>query len=67
MNTSTLVIGTIFSAIGAAYFMYGRKQQHIIALLSGVVLCVLPFAIDDWLWLGITSLAAAVAPFVIRL
>ncbi len=64
---STLVIGMLMSAIGASYFLYGRKQKHVIALLAGIMLCILPFAIDDPLWLGVSAVAALAAPFVVRI
>ena len=64
---STLVIGMLMSVIGASYFLYGRKQKHLIALLAGIMLCILPFAIDDPLWLGVAAAAALAAPFLIRI
>lgn len=64
---STLVIGMLMSAVGVSYFLYGRKQKHLIALMSGVMLCILPFALDDPLWLGLSAVAALAAPFVVRI
>jgi hypothetical protein len=33
----------IFGSIGAGYFMYGKSQQHVVALGAGVALCLIPY------------------------
>jgi hypothetical protein len=47
MDTPSLLLGVVFSAIGAAFFMYGRKQQRPVPLLCGVVLMVYPYFISN--------------------
>jgi len=55
----------LFSAFGFGYFMYGRKQQKTVALLSGIGLMVLPYFIDGNTMLAL-CFALIVAPFVVR-
>ena len=66
MNTSNLLLGLVIGAVGTGYFLYGRKQQRLIPLLAGILLCVLPMAIDDTLLLLASSAACAAAPFLLR-
>jgi hypothetical protein len=70
VNTSNLLpvslLGLLIGAVGTGYFLYGRKQQRLIPLLAGILLCVLPMAIDDTLLLLASSAACAAAPFLLR-
>ncbi len=66
MDTTALFVGVIFGALGMGYIVYGRKQRKGIALLSGFVLCGLPWFVSNIYLLLITSLVFAVLPFVIR-
>lgn len=67
MNMNNLVLGLLLGAVGGGYFMYGRKQQKLIPLLAGILICILPMAIDDTLLLCVSSAACAAAPFLIRI
>ena len=35
-DTASLLWGVLFSSIGVGYFIYGRKQQKLVPLLSGI-------------------------------
>ncbi len=50
-----------------AYFMYGKKQQKVVPLISGVGLCVLPYVIDNNTVLICVCVWLAIAPFVINI
>ena len=53
------------SAIGAAYFVYGKRQAKFVALFCGIALCIYPYFVDGWLWLcGIGAVLMAL-PFLI--
>ncbi len=62
-----LMLGLIFGTIGSAYFIYGRKQRHGLALLSGVALMVFPMLVSQAVWLTLGSLAFMALPFVVSL
>jgi hypothetical protein len=52
MDQLSLLLGVLFSAIGAGYFLYGRKQAKPLTLLAGLVLCIYPYFVDNrWLLL----------------
>jgi hypothetical protein len=65
-DTASIMWGVLFGAIGMAYLAYGRKQRRGIALLSGVLLCVLPyFASNAYLMILIAVILMAL-PYFLR-
>jgi hypothetical protein len=67
MTPGSLFIGLMAGVVGAAYFMYGKKQAKIVPMACGALLCVYPYFFDSVLWLSIVGLALIVAPFFIEL
>jgi hypothetical protein len=67
MTPGELFWGLMFGVIGAAYFMYGRKQHKPVPLLCGIALGVFPYFVSNvWLLLVIGSALSAV-PFFVHL
>ena len=66
MDTSSLLLGLVFSAIGAGFFMYGRKQKRPIPLLCGVALMVYPYFISSNLLLVTIGVALMAIPYFWR-
>lgn len=60
-----LILGLVFGTIGSAYFVYGRKQRHGIALFCGVGLMVYPMFVSKVLWLTLGCLVLMALPFVV--
>ncbi|MBU0986245.1 MAG: hypothetical protein KKH68_03235 [Proteobacteria bacterium] len=44
---TTLLISMFFGSIGVGYFVYGKKQQQLTMMLSGIALCVYPYFISN--------------------
>lgn len=64
---SSLWWGLLFSSIGFGYFIYGRKQKSVVALLCGIGLMVYPYFVTGTAaLLGIGGLLMAV-PFFLKL
>lgn len=63
-ETGSLLLGLVFGSIGTGYFLYGKNQQHFVALLSGVVLCVIPYVATTALWMIPLSAVFMTLPFV---
>lgn len=61
-----LVITLFFSAIAMAFCTYGKQQQAIVPFCAGLVLLLLQYAIDNPLWLLISSLLCCAIPFVFK-
>ena len=67
MDTSNLFLGFFFSMLGASYLVYGRKQQHPMAFLAGLGLCIYPYFVNNiWLTLALGAVLASL-PFVVEL
>ena len=66
ISTGSLFCGLIFGSIGTGYFMYGKKQQHIVALLSGIALCVVPYLFTSVLLIVLFCAVFVVLPFVLK-
>jgi hypothetical protein len=66
-DTTNLVVNVFAGIVGMAYFMYGKKQQKLVPLISGVGLCVLPYVIDNNTALICVCVGLAIAPFVIHI
>ena len=67
MDISTwLFAGLITGVFGMAYFVYGKKQQLLMPMLSGIALCVFPYFVGS-LWLTILiGVVLLILPFVFR-
>ena len=62
---SSLYVGLVAGVFGMAYFVYGKRQTKITAMVAGVALCVYPYFIDSLLWQCIVGGALLAAPFVV--
>lgn len=60
-----LIVGFIAGVFGVAYFVYGKKQTKLSAMLAGVALCVYPYFVESLPWeIAIGALLLAVPFFV---
>ncbi len=60
---STLIIGFIAGVFGAAYFVYGKRQQKFSPMLCGVLLGVYPYFTSNPFILVIVGMALLATPF----
>ena len=65
-ETGSLFWGLIFGSIGTGYFLYGKNQQHFVALLSGVALCVTPYVATSALLMIPLCVVLMALPFVLH-
>lgn len=65
LSPAALFIGLIAGVVGAAYFVYGKKQSKFMPMLCGALLCVYPWFVESVLWLTIVGVGLAAAPFMI--
>jgi VIT1/CCC1 family predicted Fe2+/Mn2+ transporter len=66
-SPSALMLNLFFSAIGAAYFIYGKKQSHFVALFSGLALMVVPYFIGNGYLLAAVCVVIMLAPKFFKL
>jgi hypothetical protein len=65
VQPGTLIVGVLASALGAGYFMYGKRQAKAVPMVTGALLCVYPYFVDGTLWLILIGAVLAVAPFLL--
>lgn len=66
LDPTMLFLNILFSSIGFGYYLYGKRQQKLVALLSGVGLFIVPYGIESTIQLLIVGLTLAVLPFFMR-
>lgn len=65
MDSWNILLSVLLGAIGVGYIVYGRKQMHGMALISGILLCVFPYFVSSiWLILVIAALLMALPRFL---
>lgn len=66
LSMSSLLWGTLFSAIGLGYFIYGKKQAAAVPLACGVVLMAYPYFVASNLLLVLIGLVLSAIPWLLR-
>ena len=66
MNASTLLLGLVFSSIGFAFFIYGRKQKVAMPLICGIALMVYPYFVSSNALLIAIGAALIAIPYFVR-
>lgn len=46
-HPGALFSGLIIGVIGMAFFIYGKKQQHVPSLVAGVGMCIFPYFVTS--------------------
>jgi hypothetical protein len=65
-DSAMLMWGILFGSLGSGYMVYGKKQHHLWAFVSGLGLCVIPY-LSTSLAVLIPGAAALLAfPFLMR-
>jgi hypothetical protein len=57
LSPATLFSGLFLGAIGAALFIYGKKQTDFRCLAAGAALCIAPYVVGSMLVLWLLSVA----------
>ncbi len=66
MNAPTLLWELLFSSIGFAFFLYGRKQRAVVPLVCGIALMIYPYFIPNVYALVAIGIALAAIPYFLR-
>ena len=67
MDTATLLWGLLFGSIGLAYVIYGRKQNAVVPLVSGLALIAFPYFVSGTLALVLIGAVLIAAPYFLKL
>jgi predicted membrane protein len=67
LDTSSLLWGILFSSIGLAFFVYGKRQKTIVPLACGIALMVFPYFVSNTIVLVLVGLALIAVPYFVRM
>ena len=59
-------LGFMFSAIGMAYFIYGKKSVEFTYLIVGVLLMIYPYIIRNSVTMSVIGLVLTASPHLIK-
>ena len=65
-STAVLLWGLLFGSIGFGFFLYGKKQKAVVPLITGIVLCVVPYFIANVYVLVTVGVILVAIPFFVR-
>ena len=66
-GTSLFIWGMVFGIIGLGFFKYGRKQNAVVPLFTGIALFVFPYFISNVYMLVIVGIILVVLPYFVRI
>jgi hypothetical protein len=66
-STAVLLWGLLFGSIGFGFFIYGKKQKAVVPLITGIMLCVVPYYIANVYVLVAIGVILMAIPFFIRI
>lgn len=66
-GTAVLLWGLLFGSIGFGFFIYGKKQKAVVPLITGIVLCVVPYFIANVFALVVVGVILMAVPFFVRI
>lgn len=67
MDTSSLLLGLVFSSVGLGFFIYGRKQKVAMPLICGIALMVYPYFVSNNALLVAIGVALIAIPYFVRI
>ena len=68
MDSSVQILwGVLFGGIGVGFFIYGKKQQAVVPLITGIALCVYPYFVSNVYLLVIIGCVLMAIPYFIRI
>ncbi len=64
---SLLIWGMLFGTIGFGFFSYGKKQNALVPMLTGVGLMFVPYFVSNVYMLVLIGAALVAAPYFVSL
>jgi len=66
-DTSLLFWGMLFGTVGLGFFAYGKKQNAVVPLLTGIALFLFPYFISNLYVLVFVGVILVAIPYFVRL
>lgn len=65
-STAIIVCSLLFASVGFGYFIYGRKQDHVMAKYAGIALMVFPYFVTDVYLLVLVGVILLALPLLLK-
>ena len=65
MDGNYLMLSLLFSMVGTALFLFGKKAQQMPHLMAGLALMICPYFLTNLIAMASVCIILAIAPFVI--
>jgi hypothetical protein len=66
-DSTQLIWGMLFGAIGIGFFVYGKKQKAVVPLFTGIALFVFPYFLSNVYLLVAVGAVLVALPYFIRI
>jgi hypothetical protein len=67
LDTSALLWIVLFSSVGLAFFVYGRKQRAVVPLLCGFALMIYPYFVSNTIILVLIGTVLVAIPCFVKI
>jgi multisubunit Na+/H+ antiporter MnhC subunit len=57
LSPASLLLGGLFTLIGMAAVLYGRKTERLVPIIGGSALTIFPFFVDSPVWIAVIGTA----------
>jgi len=64
VSSAMLLWSVLFGSIGIGYLVYGRKQKHIPAFVSGILLLMLPYFVASTMPIVVIGILLMALPYL---
>ena len=65
MDATTLFLSVLFGAVGIGYFIYGKKQQSLSAMVGGILMVIVSYFIGSAVLMSLVCLGVVVAVYLV--
>jgi hypothetical protein len=66
LDMTSLLWGLLFGSIGMVYFVYGKKGERPVPLISGIALMAFPYFVSNSILTVVIGLVLMAVPYFIR-
>lgn len=66
MSPLVILLNILFSSVGFAYFIYGKKNQNFVFIFDGLILCVFPYFVSSVTITLVLGLLLIIFPFIYK-
>ena len=63
LNTNFLFASLIWGSVGAGYWIYGKRQSSMTAMLGGVAMIAISYLVSSWLLMSLICIGLGIGVY----